>query len=285
MLYKSIAKYRRNIEGKNILITGAGTGLGKEIAIGLSALGACLMLVGRTEKTLSESVQACHAYSQKQGQHNTEIYYYKADVSIWEQAQQVITYTQAKLSEIDIVIANAGKSMHAPISECMSGVFNAMINSNYYTAVNVIQHSLPHIIKRKGIICAVTSIQAIIGVPNHAAYVAAKHAVTGYLETLELEHPEISIVELLPGWIRGTALRSNAIDGMGNVIIGRDKHKWHSRSSVSVDKCAHTAISAIAQKKRFTYTPEFWKNTRFIKLFFRNILKKIIIKRQSHSSS
>ncbi len=281
-MHKSVAKH---IAGKNILISGAGTGLGREIATLLCAQGARLVLVGRTEQTLQESVELCHKHSQQAEQPKGACHHYVADVSTWEGARQAVEYAETTLDGVDIVVANAGRSMHAPIQECMPTAFEAMMQSNYYSAVNLIQHALPHIIKRSGIVCAVTSIQALIGVPNHAPYVAAKHALSGYLETLELEHPEISVVEIIPGWIHGTALRSSAIDGRGRIIAGRDEHKRHSRSSVSVEECATVSIDAIAHKKRYVYRPKFWKNILFAKFFFPRTLQKVIIKRQKYSAS
>lgn len=270
------------IHGKTALITGAGSGLGRALALDLHALGARLMLVGRTEHSLRETRELC---MQSSAASHPGVEIFEADVSNWKGAQEAVRRAVAAFGSIDIVIANAGQGMHESIAKCELAVFEAMMKNNFYTSVSIIGSALAHVSKSRGCVCAVTSIQSVIGVPQHAPYSAAKHAVAGYLESLELEHPEIQVVELIPGWIEGTGLREKAVDGSGNIIPDRAGHKRHSRSSVSVEVCSRALIEGIALGTRRVYRPNFWRNILFVKFFMPKFLNKLIVKRQRYSAS
>ncbi len=266
------------LKGKNCLITGASSGLGRCIAHRIVERGANVILVGRNVAALKQTAQLCSSNAME-----NIIKICPADISIYSEAQRVFTYAVEHVKKIDILVANAGISMHASTRTLEPIVFEKMMAGNFYTTINIIQVFLNMLIDLKGMICAITSIQAVVGVPYHSAYSSAKHAVRGYLESLELEQPELCITEIIPGWIRGTNLRANALDGKGRIIKGRDKHEYH-RTSITVEECADAVIRGITKKQRYIYMPELWRHIGLIKYFFRGYLNRFITKRQFKSS-
>lgn len=287
MKTKTYKQYFTSIEGgMNCVITGASSGIGRQLAIELFSSGANIILVARREQVLKEIVMEL----QSKNQTNT-VDYFVADVSELKDTRKLYNFVTSKFSHLDILVANAGASMHASILESTEIIYQQMMKSNYYSVVNLLLPFLPLLKENKqriGIkarVVAVTSIQSLIGVPDHAAYVAAKHATGGFLETLELEEPDIDITEIIPGWVSGTDIRSHAMDGKGSVLQGRAVHKRHSRSSITLEECIDAILEGIVKNHRLIYRPKFWRNILFIKYCMRGILHRLIIERQKYSSS
>ena len=281
--------YTRYFKDKHCIITGASSGLGKHLAITLAQYGVHLLLVARREKALQDIVAQCVKISQKFG-HTSIISLYVADTSNAIQAQAAITHATTIFPTIDILIANAGASMHASIIDAQEIVYKKMLDANFYSAVNIITPALPilrqaHAQGRSPMVVGVSSIQSVIGVPYHAGYVAAKHAFAGFLEGLELEEPNIQVVELIPGWIKGTNIRTAAIDAEGNNSETRAQHtQRHSRSSVSVEECVEATIKGMVNKQRLVFRPKFWRHILLLKYFNRTYLHGLVVKRQKFSS-
>lgn len=274
-------------QGKNCVITGASSGIGNLLTSQLFDLGANIIIVARREHLLQALVTEC----EEKGNGENTISYCVADIGVMDGAQKLLAFVKERFDTIDVIIANAGASMHANIAKSDSVVYHTMMKSNYYSLVNIILVFLPMLThtyqktKNKSTIAAITSIQSVIGVPHHAAYVAAKHAAGGFLETLELEEPHINIVEIMPGWVSGTDIRNSAIDGYGNIVQNRESHKRHSRSSITIEECVESTIDAIVRNKRLVYKPDFWKHILFVKYSMRNYLHRLIKGRQQYSSS
>jgi NAD(P)-dependent dehydrogenase (short-subunit alcohol dehydrogenase family) len=110
-----------SLEGKTALVTGASSGLGKEMAIGLAMAGAEVMLVARTEKPLEQVALelkdfpvACH----------------QADVSDSEQVQAMLHETIKRFGKIDILVNNVGTTFRGPIIECPDEEYDRIIAVN-----------------------------------------------------------------------------------------------------------------------------------------------------------
>lgn len=286
------SKYAQYYKGKNCIVTGASSGIGRLLANRLVEYGANLLLTSRREQTLHEVVKECqetvlnvNKMSDSDSVLDPKIELYSADVSDLESSIKVITFALEKFGYIDILVANAGASMHDSIENTSELVFQKMMQSNYYAAINIIIPALSSIKERKGTITAVTSIQSLIGVPNHAAYVAAKHALAGFLETLEMEEPDINIIEIITGWVSGTDIRNHAVDGKGNIVLTRHEHQRHSRSSITVEECVDSILAGMLKKQRLVFRPLFWRNILFVKYSMRKYLHHLITSRQNFSSS
>ena len=79
--------------------------------------------------------------------------------------------------------------------------------------MNCIYYALPYLKQMRGMIVAITSIQAKIPVPQHTGYVASKHALQGFCDSLrmELNGTGVDILTVLPHWLTGTDLRKRAV--------------------------------------------------------------------------
>ena len=168
--------------------------------------------------------------------------------------------------------------MWAPFEEISDiSFFNDLIETNYKGAVYCVHSALPHLILSQGMIITCSTAQAIVGFTNHSGYAASKHALHGFLDTLDIElNGKVRFLEAFLGWIRGTNMRSNAF-GPDGKKMGETKRK-HSKNSVDVDECSERIIRAIKNDKKTVYIPWKLKLIPFLDLFFGKYLRNKINK-------
>ena len=88
---------------------------------------------------------------------------------------------------------------------------------------------------------------------------------------------QLSVLELVLSWIRGTNLRNNSYNESGSQRHVSDRK--HSKESISLDKCIQEIIKAIKRDKRVAYIPQKLSLIPFLKLFFNGLLTKIVTKK------
>ena len=100
------------------------------------------------------------------------------------------------------------------------------METNYLGAVYCTYHALSYLKKSRGMIVAISSIQGKIAVPYHSGYVASKHAVQGFFDTLrsEIEGQGVDVLTVLPYWLKGTTLRNSAF-GKDGMALGQESKK------------------------------------------------------------
>ncbi len=260
---------------KWVLVTGASSGIGRALSYALAEKGAQLLLIGRNTAELEHSLAECYKRS-KRSHKEVQHYIYTVDLSKEEHIHPFMQFLEQKNIHTDVLLLSAGTSMHAKVIESTVQLYRSMYEYNCITSISITQALLPELIERKAMIVSMNSVQSVIGVPFHGAYAAAKHAVSAYLETLELEEPNIDIVELKLGWIRDTNIRKNALAGDGSISHTRKNNKRDHGSSIALDDCIKKIIYAIEHKKRYMYVPQSWKHILFAKYAFRTLLHKKI---------
>ena len=103
--------------------------------------------------------------------------------------------------------------------------------------------------KSKGKIISCSTAQAIMGFPNHSGYVASKHALHGFLETISMENiEEITVLEAVLSWIRGTNLRGNSFRADGKKH--KDETRKHTSQSISLESCVKSIINGVKTDKK-----------------------------------
>jgi NAD(P)-dependent dehydrogenase (short-subunit alcohol dehydrogenase family) len=265
--------------GKSILITGASSGLGAAMAHAFAEAGANLALFSFEKERQEEVAESCRSLGVKAVP-------VIGDVTATEDCARYVDTAVAELGSVDVLIVNAGISMWSRFEDVDDlGVFKKLMEVNYLGAVNCIHPALPHLRKSKGVITAITSIQSKIGVPLHSGYVASKHALQGFCETLrmELQDSGVDILTVLPHWIRGTDLRKNALQGDGKAL-GESSRK-HSSQSVSVEEACSAIMKAILDRKRDLIIPWKLKLLLGLNLIAPSIAESIIRGAVSHQDA
>ncbi|KAA8733135.1 SDR family NAD(P)-dependent oxidoreductase [Acinetobacter qingfengensis] len=174
---------KKKVHGKNILITGASSGIGLTTAKMLAEQGAHIILVARTEDKLQE-VQ--HEIQQAGGQAS----YFTCDLNEMDDIDQVSQKILAKFEHIDILINNAGRSIRRAVHESIDRFhdFERTMQLNYFGAVRLVLNLLPHMINRKdGQIINISSIGVLANATRFSAYVASKAALDAFSRCLSAE--------------------------------------------------------------------------------------------------
>tara|TARA_Y100000741_G_scaffold355499_1_gene331009 strand:- start:1221 stop:1814 length:594 start_codon:yes stop_codon:yes gene_type:complete len=179
--------------------------------------------------------------------------------------------------KVDSLILNAGLSMWTRFDQITDiSLFNKITEVNYQGSVNCVYSCLGELQKNRGHIISITTAQALIGFPNASAYAASKHALHGFLETLQLElGNKINISNVYLGWIKGTNLRANAL-GSDGVKIGSKHHK-HSSRAIELEDCTSKIIQGIERNKKTIFIPYFLKFIPWARVFFKNWLFNKIV--------
>lgn len=163
----------RAIKGKIVLITGASYGIGECVASGLAREGVTLILVARTAEKL-------HALKQDLEQNGAIVHTFSADLRKEAALDALFEYLQQhSLAEVDILISNAGKSIHRFIYDSLDRFhdFKRTMALNYEAPVQMMLRLIPAIAQKKGQIINISAINVLLApAPGWAAYQASKTA-------------------------------------------------------------------------------------------------------------
>lgn len=193
----------KSLERKVVAITGAGSGIGRQLAVQLAGMGAALALSDVNEKGLAETVALIGPTHRLVTSQRLDVAD-RAAVFAW--ADQV----RKDHGTAHVVINNAGVSLSATVAEMKLEDFEWLMNINFWGVVAGTQAFLPGFLAQdEGHVVNVSSIFGIIGVPSQSAYNAAKFAVRGFTESLrqELVDTGVRATCVHPGGIKTNIVR------------------------------------------------------------------------------
>jgi short-subunit dehydrogenase len=225
-----------------ILITGASSGIGAELARQLAAQGAWLVLTARRDHELDVVAQECIAAGGR-------AVYVVGDITDPHHAEHVVQRGVAAYGTLQVVINNAGVGGHFTVDAVTDlTVYDRIMRVNYLGAVYTTHFALPHLVASRGRLVSMSSLAGKTGVPCRAAYAASKHAMQGFFDSLriELQGTGVSVTSVCPGFVQ-TPIRAAALGADGaprGVSHIREQH------AMSVEECAEDAIRAIVARKR-----------------------------------
>lgn len=262
-----------SFKNKVILITGASSGIGRELANSLALLEANLILVSRNIQKLEELKQELLKKVK------TEVLIVNGDLEKKQFSKEILDKTINKFNRIDYLILNAGMSMNCPFRDIEKlSDMEKIMQLNYFANVYLMNYFLPQLQKNKARIVAISSVQGIIGIPYHSGYVASKHALNGFLDAVQLEEKEIFIQKILLSWVRGTNLRKNSIFAKDVSEESKNKKSKKNIFSINLEDCVREILKAMATNKKNIYLPKLFRHLYFMKTFFNSLLDKIILK-------
>lgn len=194
-----MARVFDNLVGKTVLITGASSGLGKEIAYEASKKGARVILCARSSDKLAACLARCEEYSQQRGA------YYSLDISDYNSVESVSKQIIADFEQIDVLVNCAGFGLFESFLETNFKETEKMFSVNvlglmYLTqkiALEMANHQSGHIIN-------IASQAGKMATPKSSIYAATKFAVIGFSNSLRLEIRPlgISVTTVNPGPIK-----------------------------------------------------------------------------------
>jgi 3-oxoacyl-[acyl-carrier protein] reductase len=221
------------LEGKVVVITGAGRGIGRTIAVALAGEGAKVALAART----LEDIEQVAAEIASSGGTARAI---RTDVTVEADVKRLISETEASLGPVDILINNAAILKLSPIAEMSLSDWDEMMSVNLSSVFLTCREVLTGMMARRvGRIINIGSMAGRRGYPEQGAYCASKHGLVGLSKVLALETRDygVRVHVLAPGGVL-TDLSKDLRESRGNV----DDDAW-----MTTDEVARAALYLCTQ--------------------------------------
>ena len=206
----------RTYFGRTAVITGAGSGIGRALALELAGRGARLALSDVDEVAVKETAELCRG-------RGVEAQDFLLDV-----ADRTAVFAHAgdvaeRFGAVHLVVNNAGVALHGPVAELTETDMRWCMEIDYWGVVHGSQAFLPHLAASgEGQLANISSIFGLISVPKQAAYNAAKFAVRGFTEALRqevrLDGLPVSVCCVHPGGVK-TAIARRARATVGEDVL------------------------------------------------------------------
>jgi 3-dehydrosphinganine reductase len=184
--------------GKNAIVTGGSSGIGKAIACRLFNRGLNVWLVAQRNELLETAMKEVELHRQNQNQMVNVI---SADVSELDQVQRVVKIVSEKSGPPDILVNSAGVAHPGYVQDLDINIFSWMMEVNYFGTVYMTKEVLPSMLMNgSGYIINISSIAGIISVIGYTAYAASKFAIKGFTDALrqEMKLHRIGVSLILP---------------------------------------------------------------------------------------
>ena len=210
------------LEGKIALVTGAGRGIGRAVALKLAGQGAVVVVNYNGSKERAEEV--VKTILENGGTASA----YQCSVSDFEACEKMIKDVIAQYGHLDILVNNAGITRDGLIMKMKEEDFDAVIETNLKGTFNTIRHSARQMLRKKsGKIINISSVSGILGNAGQANYAASKAGVIGLTKTMarELGSRGITVNAIAPGFVdtEMTGVLSEEIreNACRQIILGR----------------------------------------------------------------
>ena len=214
---------KRSVAGEVALITGAGNGIGRDLALQMGRLGAIAVCVDIKEAANNETVKMV----QDEG---NVAFGYQCDVSDNAQVASMCAKVVKEVGDVTIVFNNAGVRFVRPLEQYTQAQIEKMISVNLMGQMWVLRSFLPSMVKNdRGSIVSVCALAGWVGFPNMLPFDASKFAIRGVMEGLHIElrqkNPEhqVHLMTVAPfvvdtGMIQGSIIR---FPGLVNLVSSK----------------------------------------------------------------
>jgi NAD(P)-dependent dehydrogenase (short-subunit alcohol dehydrogenase family) len=250
-----------------VWITGASSGLGREMALEFARRGATVAVSARRMELLEALVTEIKAAGHKAQAFHCDVL---DDASIAGCVKAVVE----TFGKLDVAVANAGFGVVGRIEELTTEDWSRQLGGNVIGLSLTCRHALPHLRKTKGRLALVGSVGAFLPGPGTGAYSASKAAVHSIGETLQVElaGSGVSCTMLHPGLIESNIAR---IDNAGNFHPDR-KDPRPAKLMWPTDKAARSMVRAIANRKKVHVFTGHGKVLVFLGRIFPGLARKVV---------
>ncbi len=244
-----------NFSGKIVVVTGAGSGLGRCLALQLGELGATIACVDHNAGSMKETGALLEAQSTPYSLH-------QADIAVGEDVERVIGEITVLRDGFDVLINNAGiMQSFTSISNLAIDEIERIMQVNYWGMVMLVKQSLPILQTRsEALIVNIASLSALLPFPGQTAYSASKAAVRIFSEGLreEMRGKGVDVALVMPGAMR-TELAENSPFHSEESRARLRKMSEGRGFGLSPDRAARKILKALDRKRyRLVLGTESW---------------------------
>ena len=245
----------RDYTGRIAVITGAGSGIGRALALELAARGAVLALSDIDAAAAERTADQCRATGATARSWRVDV----ADRdAVFAHAQDVVHAFGA----VHLVVNNAGVALHGLVRELEHDDLRWLMEINLWGVVHGTQAFLPHLVSSgDGQLANVSSVFGLIAVPRQAAYNAAKFAVRGFTEALQqemrLEGLPVAVSCVHPGGIRTAIAQHARVSGAAD--RAELERAFARLARTSPEQAARTIVRGLERDRaRILVGPDAW---------------------------
>jgi NAD(P)-dependent dehydrogenase (short-subunit alcohol dehydrogenase family) len=242
-----------SFSGKVAAITGAGSGMGRSLAVNLARRGCEVALSDIDERTLAETAGLVKRVSSVKVTHRKVDVSEAAAVKAW--ADQVATDHR----RVNLVFNNAGISYAATVEGYDDADFERIIGINFWGVVHGTRAFLPHLVASgDGHVVNTSSVFGIVAVPGQSSYNAAKFAVRGFTEALRLEceikGSPVSATCIHPGGIKTNIAKASKVHEsmrtLGIDDLEAAAKRFEKAFRLSADDAAEIILRGVSKNAR-----------------------------------
>jgi NAD(P)-dependent dehydrogenase (short-subunit alcohol dehydrogenase family) len=233
------------VDGKVVLITGGGTGIGAAVAERYAAEGAHVVVVGRRREPLDAVAE------------RTGAAVVVADAADAASARAAVEETLNRFGRIDVLVNNAGGHGFSAVGETDDASWAASLEANLNTAFVMSREALPALIEARGQIVVISSLAGLFAGPSVAGYTVGKHALIGLTKTLARDYGRhgVRVNAVCPGWVQ-TPMADAEMDEFAAHARLPSRAEAYATVTADVPLARAAQPSEIASVVRFLGSPE-----------------------------
>ena len=203
---------RRSFAGKTVLVTGAGGGLGRAVALRFAQAGARIAALDKD----ASGIESLSVEIENRGGQCLAL---PCDITDAEACDRAVAATIQHFGTLDVLVNNAGMSQRSGFAVTDLAVIRRVMDVNFYGAVHCTKAALPHLVAARGLIVSVSSVAGYTPLIARTGYAASKHAMHGFFESLrtELAPAGVDVMMVCPSFI-ATRIDRNALGGDGQPV-------------------------------------------------------------------
>ena len=273
----------KSFSGKAAAVTGAGSGIGRALALGLARRGCDLALSDVDEGSLAGTVEAAR-------QRGVRVTGARVDVADREAVYAWADRAEEEHGRINLVFNNAGVALGSTIEGGGYEDFEWLFDINFWGVVHGTKAFLPHLkASGEGHVVNISSVFALISVPGQGAYNASKAAVRGFTEALrmelELSGAPVSATSVHPGGIKTNVARSarsdDSLKSLG-VDPAESRRNFEKLFVTEPEKAAEVILGAVQKdKRRVLVGPDAYFIDGLARLLpgaYQGVVKKLVLR-------
>ncbi len=203
----------KEVQGKNVIITGAAMGIGKLFARKFAADGARLVLVDVNEEALQHTGEEIRALG-------ADVSTYVCDLSERANVEELADKVHTEVGKMDVVVNNAGVVFGGPFLEVDQDKHDLTMRVNAMAFMWMTRAFLPDMIEKgAGHFLNVASASGLLGLPRGASYAASKWAAFGFSESIRLEMAELGYRNIKVTIVAPSYIRTGMFDGVNAPLL------------------------------------------------------------------
>ncbi len=256
---------------QRVVITGAGHGLGAALARRFAGSGAAVAL-------LDLDGEAAEARAAELAEGGAETLALQCDVTRLDSAREAIAAVESAWRGIDVLVNNAGITHVGLVRDTDVDVLRRVLEVNFFGAVHCTVAALPSLLRERGHVAAISSVAGFAPLANRAGYVASKHAVQGFFETLRAEHAAdgLRVTLVCPSFVR-TGIGGRALSADGRT--GGEDARTGASNEIEPDEAAALIHRGMMQGRRTIRIGREAKLAWWVTRFWPRLYERMMIRR------